>query len=232
VTCQFSSPIVNGTGFDFAVFENSIDDSFLELAFVEVSSDGINFFRFPSHSLTDTSMQTWSFGPTDAMKINNLAGKYRAGYGTPFDLQELANTPGLNVNNITHVRIIDVVGSIQSAYASRDSKGNKINDPWPTAFGSSGFDLDAVAVLAHTGTDVDQLSSAEAVIFPNPVQVNTTITPLARNYEVVQVLNGSGMNMGQFQAGEPISFSRPGLYIVDFISKDRLLSRKKIVVTD
>ena len=41
----FSTPIVNTTGYDFAVFENSLNDIFLELAFVEVSSDGIHYFR-------------------------------------------------------------------------------------------------------------------------------------------------------------------------------------------
>ena len=86
-TCTFQYPIKNGIGNDFAVFENSFDDTFLELAFVEVSSDGINFVRFPSHSLTDTTLQTNTFGTTDATKINNLAGKYRGSYGTPFDLQ-------------------------------------------------------------------------------------------------------------------------------------------------
>ena len=44
----FSVPLADGNGFDFAVFENPLNDSFLELAFVEVSSDGINFFRIPA----------------------------------------------------------------------------------------------------------------------------------------------------------------------------------------
>src|SRR5437868_4541796 len=46
----FTTPIKNGPGFDFAVFENSFDGAFLELAFVEVSSDGTTFFRFPATS--------------------------------------------------------------------------------------------------------------------------------------------------------------------------------------
>ena len=87
---------------------------------MEVSSDGVNYFRFPATSYTDTTVQTGSFGSTDATKINNLAGKYRALYGTPFDLEELKNENGLDVNNITHIKIIDVVGSIQNQYASRD----------------------------------------------------------------------------------------------------------------
>ena len=70
-----------------------------------------------------------------------------ANYGTPFDLQELADTPGLDVNNITYVRIIDVVGSLDSQYASHDLKGHRVNDPWPTPFASCGFDLDAVGAI-------------------------------------------------------------------------------------
>ena len=48
----FDRPIVNGRGFDFAVFENPFGPNFLELAFVEVSSDGEHFFRFPATSLS------------------------------------------------------------------------------------------------------------------------------------------------------------------------------------
>lgn len=51
---QFAQAITNGPGPDFAIFENSFDNFFLELAFVEVSSDGQNYFRFPAHSLTQT----------------------------------------------------------------------------------------------------------------------------------------------------------------------------------
>ena len=146
-TLQFPFPVVNGPGYDFAVFENSFSDDYLELAFVEVSSDGINFFRFPATTLVQDSLQCGAFGLTDATKVNNLAGKYRVNYGTPFDLQELTGVPGLNTNAVTHVRIVDVVGSLDSIYATYDQNGKKINDPWPTSFPSSGFDLDAVGVI-------------------------------------------------------------------------------------
>ena len=141
---QFNSPIMNGAGWDFAVYENSFNDSFLELAFVEVSSDGVHFFRFPPTSNTQDTMQIDGFGFIDARKINNLAGKYRGTFGTPFDLEELKNEQGLDVNNITHVKIIDVVGCIKDTFATYDFHGNKINDPWPTPFEPGGFDLDAV----------------------------------------------------------------------------------------
>lgn len=52
----------------------------------------------------------------------------------------------LDVNAITQVRLIDVVGSINPAYGSTDALGNLINDPWSTPFATGGFDLDAVGV--------------------------------------------------------------------------------------
>jgi hypothetical protein len=112
----FAQPITNGEGFDFAVFENAFADYFLELAFVEVSSDGIHYTRFPAISNTPVEIQTGSFDPLDPTLIHNLAGKYRAMYGTPFDLGELAGTPGLDIERITHVRVIDVIGSVDSSY--------------------------------------------------------------------------------------------------------------------
>ena len=176
-TLTFAKPITNGAGADFAVFENSFDDYFLELAMVEVSSDGKKFVRFPSTSYSDTTTQIGSFGKVDARMINNLAGKYRVAFGTPFDLEELKNTAGLDVNAITHVRLIDVVGAIDKKYGSRDMLGNLINDPWATNFASSGFDLDAVGVINETapsGTE-KMLSSNLISAYPNPVTNGNSI---------------------------------------------------------
>lgn len=172
----FDGVIKDGPGADFAVFENSFDGLFLELAFVEVSSDGINFFRFEAISLTDTTTQTASFGNTDATKIYNLAGKYQVQYGTPFDLNELAGTQGLDINNVTHVRIIDVVGSINESFATYDSQNHAINDPWTTEFPTGGFDLDAVGVINFTPTSIDDYSTnIQLNTYPNPVKNQLTI---------------------------------------------------------
>lgn len=115
-TLTFEYAIANGPGYDFAVFENAFDDTFLELAFVKVSSDGIHFFGFDSVSLTPTNTQVGGLGTLETTKLHNLAGKYRYGYGTPFDLEELADVNALlDVNDITHVRIIDVVGYVEPA---------------------------------------------------------------------------------------------------------------------
>jgi hypothetical protein len=148
---QFPYPIRNGEGYDFAVFENSFDGTFLELAFVEVSSDGINFFRFNASSLTDTTVGLGVFGLLEPKNLNNLAGKYPLFYGTPFDLQELSGISGLDVNAITHVKVIDVIGTINPEFCSRDGSGRIVVDPFPTPFMGGGFDLDAVGVIHHQG---------------------------------------------------------------------------------
>jgi len=164
----FTTPIKNGNGFDFAVFENSFNDSFLELAFVEVSSDGTNFFRFPATSNLPVSPQYTNGAVMDATKIDNLAGKYRASFGTPFDLQEMTGIPQLDVNNITLVKIIDVVGDINAPYATYDKNNNVINDPWPTPFASCGFDLDAVGVI-NAAVGINELENdLRLQIYPNP----------------------------------------------------------------
>lgn len=168
VTLSFDGLIYNGPGPDFAIFENAFSSTFLELAFVEVSSDGINFFRFPAESLTDTSSQVGSFGALDPTNIYNLAGKYQANYGTPFDLEEMKNIQGLDIDAISHIKVIDVVGSINSSYSQRDSKGRKINDPYPTAFASGGFDLDAVGVVYIKGVGLEESIIEEVPVFPNP----------------------------------------------------------------
>ncbi len=173
-TLTFPNPVYNGPGFDFAVFENGFYTgsplAFLEFAFVEVSSDGNNFVRFPATSNIQDTTQIPMTG-VDCSLVNNLAGKYVFGYGTPFDLEELKNEIGLDVNHITHIRLIDVVGSINNQFASHDQFGKKINDPYPTPFPSSGFDLDAVGVINQVGTTSIEEATVDGYLFtiyPNP----------------------------------------------------------------
>lgn len=144
ITMTIDPPIENGEGWDFAVFENAVNNYHLELAYVEVSSNGEDFVRFDGISLTPDPVS--AFGTVDATQIDGLAGKYRQGYGTPFDLSDLADKDevqsGLvDLSRITHVRIIDIIGD----GTFLDSEGNVIYDPYPT-FQSAGFDLDAIGV--------------------------------------------------------------------------------------
>ncbi len=167
-TLQFDGVLRNGAGYDFAVFENSFDGDFLELAFVEVSSDGERFVRFPAYSETDTINGTSAFGYTNPEQIHNLAGKYPLFYGTPFDLNELQDSSGIDVQNIRFVRVVDVVGSMDPRFCSRDALGRKVADPWPTPFPSGGFDLDAVGAIHFVPAGIDATKRSEVKLYPQP----------------------------------------------------------------
>lgn len=163
-TLTFSQPFGDVPGPDFAVFENAFNNSFLELAHVEVSSDGIHFFRFPSISVTPASANLGEGGVVDPTNVHNLAGKYRAGFGTPFDLAELAAfSPALDIQRITHVRVVDVVGTNDPAFGSRDSTGAMVIDPYPTNFFTGGFDLDAVGAFAATTIRYDDWAASRGL---------------------------------------------------------------------
>jgi hypothetical protein len=147
ITIGFEVGIADGAGHDFAVFENgfaygSPNGLFAELAFVEVSSNGTDFARFEAIS-TNTAPVAGSggFSGWDTTNMYNLAGKNQSGWGTPFDLAELAShalvTSGLlDLNNIQYVRLVDIPGT--GHYL--DSLGNPILDAHPTS-GSGGYDF-------------------------------------------------------------------------------------------
>ena len=177
-TLTFEHPITNGEGYDFAVFENSFNDYFLELGYVEVSSDGVNFVRFPATSLTQTARQIVS--AVDPTYINNLAGKYKVGYGTPFDLNELRDSANVDINSITHVRIVDVIGSIDPQYATYDAFGHMVNDPFPTITYSSGFDLDGIAVLNQKVNSIDGTEDVAFNVYPNPANDYMTVSVMSQ----------------------------------------------------
>ncbi len=223
---QFNSPISDGLGNDFAVFENSFSDYFLELAFVEVSSDGIHYFRFPAISNFDTVTQVGPFDYSDPTKLNNLAGKYKALYGTPFDLADIADDALLNKNNITHVKLIDVIGSIQNQYCTRDSNHHKINDPWPTPYSSSGFDLDAVGVIHNQLNTVGlkEQSLISASIYPNPVNeilyVSINNNDVPYSVSITNLMGESIIELKNVTATTPIKTTelQAGTYLIKITS--------------
>ncbi len=142
IVVTFGVPIVNGPGLDFAVFENGADFGMfglsLELAFVEVSSNGTDFFRFAS--VADDADAVRTLGPfgsrPDATGLNNLAGSQvlaESGgtvterFGTGFDLEDLAGLagPNLDLNNIIAIRIIDVGGLDPIELAGLEDSGGE-----------------------------------------------------------------------------------------------------------
>ncbi len=158
ITLGFAVPIYNGPGADFAVFENAFSGNaeatlvFAELGYVEVSSDGTHFARFPAeYGNTGTHRVEEPYKFQDPTTIRNLAGKHLCGYGeawgTPFDLAQLALDPlvtggQVDLAAIRYVRIVDIPGSGDWL----DAAGNRIYDSWVTV-GSGGVDLEAIGVL-------------------------------------------------------------------------------------
>lgn len=239
----FAKPIINGNGPDFAVFENGFIDqtltpgtAFLELAFVSVSSDGMHYVSFPAISNIDTTLQVSAFKGIDASNIHNLAGKYLGNYGTPFDLSELTDTTGVDINNITHVKITDVVGSITPQYATKDSRGLTINDPWPTPFASGGFDLDAVGVIYQNGAiGINEIANQSPFqIYPVPAKVNQAIyikteTPKIWNIELVNQLGEVILTTTTELMLTTIQYHKTGMYILRMYNTENAFTQKIII---
>lgn len=214
------------------MFENGLVNAqdttlcFLEIAFVEVSSDGENFFRFPAISMVQDTAQLNGFACISPTLIHNFAGKYEVFYGTPFDLDEVEDNELLNKNRITHVRLIDVVGNIDPEYATYDSEGHPVNDPWPTPFGSSGFDLDAIGVihdLAHS--DVPENGEELVSIYPNPV--SGWLNVKADDLQSVEVYNLVGQQvMSSTESALDLSSLKEGIYFVRLVCEGMTITKR------
>ena len=145
IVLTFEKAVTDGEGADIAVFENSLNEKFLELAFVEVSSNGTDFVRFDNYYLGLDPVD--AFGSHDSSLIWGFAGKFIQGKGTKFDLKDLAQKAEVidktvDLTNITHIKIVDVLGD----GTEFDTLGDTIYDPYPTTE-SAGFDLDAVGIM-------------------------------------------------------------------------------------
>jgi len=143
------SGIGNGIGDDFAVFENGLwteEGLFAEFAFVEVSSNGVDFAGFAPVSYR--ALPVSGFAVVDPADYKRFAGDEPSGVGTGFDLSLLMNHPlvvsgQVDLRDILYVRLTDVIGD----GSTNDANLDPIYDPYPTRFASSGFDLDGIGVL-------------------------------------------------------------------------------------
>jgi hypothetical protein len=149
ITLGLETGIGDGPGDDFAVFENGIwseEGFFAELAFVEVSSNGVDFARFAAESNQSTPVP--GGGIVDPANYYNLAGVDPVGTGTGFDLVELTNHPlalsgDLDLQDVGFVRLVDVIGD----GSTFDADSMPVYDPYATPFQTGGFDLNGVGVL-------------------------------------------------------------------------------------
>ena len=151
VTVGFDVTLTDGPGADFSVFENGFvvtgtSDVFAEVAFVEVSTDGLTFARFPtSYAGSGTAMGAYrglSGGmPVLADVTVDPASPFDpvTSGGEAFDLADLAGDPdvlsgSVDLSAIHYVRLVDVEGAVP------DDGGTPIVD-------SGAADFDAIAVL-------------------------------------------------------------------------------------
>lgn len=232
VVLQFQHPIMDGEGYDFAVYENSFSDTFLELALVYVSSDSVHWFGFPAISNTPTDVQVDGFGSVDATKINNIAGKYRIGWGTPFDLAEIFDDPNLDKQNVRYVKLVDVIGTIDPQYATRDSRGKIINDPYSTPFWSSGFDLSGVAVLHHNAPSSSVVEpEIEVKVFPNPCADELYVKADDCQITLYTIFGQKVTSKNTSSTIERLSISElpRGIYLLEIKRDGKIVKTEKIV---
>ncbi|MEM9382003.1 MAG: hypothetical protein AAGB93_18755 [Planctomycetota bacterium] len=166
VTLGFDVTITNGPGADFTVFENGFvfgSGVFAEVALVEVSTDGVTFARFPTRYYGDPGPLP-PFGTVPFATYEGLAGGLPGlanvvtntidpfdpvvSGGEAFDLADLADHPdvlsgAVDLGAIHFVKLVDL-----DAGTVNDSTGVPI---WDNGGATSGCDLDAVAVIQHTG---------------------------------------------------------------------------------
>lgn len=161
VTLGFDVTIVDGPGADFATFENGFvigsgPGVFSEIAYVEVSTNGVDFARFPSKYFgTGSSMGAYrniaGGMPVVANALTNTVSPFdpTVSGGEAFDLADLAGEPSVLagdvvLNDIHFVRLVDC------APGSTDSLGTPIG-------ASGGADFDAVAVInSNVTSDASQ----------------------------------------------------------------------------
>jgi hypothetical protein len=168
VTLGFDVTLVDGPGADLTVSENAFVAGgptavFAEVAFVEVSTDGANFARFPTRYSGPVgplppfgSSNMGTFGglcgglPGLANVAANLIDPFDCvvSGGEALDLAELSTDPlvvqGLvDLQAIHFVRVVDVAEGVHV-----DSFGNSI---WDHGGATGSVDFDAVSVIHYAG---------------------------------------------------------------------------------
>ena len=240
VTLGFDVTITNGPGADFIVFENGFSFmglTFPEMVIVEVSTNGVDFARFPLR-YNGPQMPLGAFDgvpwgvysgaaglvpPLANVLTNTLDPRnpVEAG-GEALDLDDLADDPlvqmGLvDLNAIEFLRLIDIEsGTIV------DSRGVTIYD---TGGPDGNADIDAVAVIQHTG---NQNANGPTVDFVRD----------AMDFAVLEISDPNGfsdLNLASLQVSvnnEAISFSRlRDFFVLDQVSLTSLILRSPAPLT-
>jgi hypothetical protein len=165
ITLGFDVALQDGPGADLVIFENAfltVSGVFSEVAFVEVSTDGVHFARFPARysgppgplpAFSGLPMGSYP-GFSGAMPVlaNALTNSHYPGNpieagGEALDLGSLRGHPlvrsgQVDLQDLNHVRLVDVPEG-----ACCDSQGNLI---WDHGGPGASADFDAVGLLNHS----------------------------------------------------------------------------------
>lgn len=168
VVLGFDVDIVDGPGADFTVFENSFlisasDQTFAELLYVEVSTNGTDFARF-GPTYTGVGSELGAFAglagclPVLANVLTDPASPFVTALagGESFDLADLATHPAVvsglvDPNAIRFVRLVDCLPG------DLDQNGTMLP-------GLGGADVDAVAVLNSDATDPSTVPTCDLTL--------------------------------------------------------------------
>ncbi|MHC4845819.1 MAG: hypothetical protein ACYTCU_06630 [Planctomycetota bacterium] len=171
VTYELDSSVVNAAGADLVVCENPFlvvgtVTSFVEAMFVEVSTNGTDFARFPTTYVGDDGPfaptiglpPAWYAGFAGVMPVfaNPLTGfdplDVVAGGGDAFDLAELLDHPlvldeKIDLDEINYVRLVDVASGVEM-----DSFGTLVWDAGLDSLASA--DIDAIVAVNSQANQV------------------------------------------------------------------------------
>jgi hypothetical protein len=131
------------------------------------------------------------------------------------------------------------VGSLLPEIGSRDFAGNLINDPWPTPFPSSGFDLHAIGYIHFAIPESlnEKIGNDQVSIFPNPILNGREVTiKSAKGFKEVKITNSYGEVVIKKFFNQEIKDENillqlnPGLYNIEILNEGSFIYIQKLIV--
>ncbi len=134
-----------------------------------------------------------------------------------------------------------MIGSIDTAIGTRDAHDNIVNDPYPTAFFSAGFDLNSIGVIHNILTDTNTNSSARITksnieLYPNPSShfIKLTSKSVVQDYASFVIYNPLGqivMHKVQFDLKDAINIEQlpSGKYHIQIYSGNQILGNEAFI---
>lgn len=196
---------INGPGPDLIIFENAFfaggdpENVFCEVAFVEVSQDGIEYHRFPNDYDPDgtpvNNPDNWTgfagVAPVLSRPDNGIdpTDPDTAG-GDLFDLDDVG---------LEWVRYLRIIDTGEGDTAATDDDGDIIYDPGLPGGTMAGFDLDAVAAVfsepVPTPTPPEEPTASPSPT-ATPVPEPTSTPTVTVDYEFNLSLSGDFFTTG------------------------------------